>query len=87
MGGTWIGVGTLCEDVECGGCNSTAVCPNTDVNCDNVTNGLDIAAISSSANFGKTAAEAAEPRADVTGDGTVNGLDVAAASSSACFGQ
>ena len=54
---------------------------------DNVTNGLDIAAISSSANFGKDAAVAAEPRTDVNGDLVVNGLDVAAASSSACFGQ
>lgn len=70
-----------------GGCQSTAACPNTDVNCDNVTSGLDIAIITNSANFGLPVGSAANPRADVNGDGTVSGLDVAAAQSSACFGM
>ena len=45
------------------------------------------AVIASSANFGRTIAEAQDVRADVNRDGNVNGLDIAAASSSACFGR
>ena len=78
----FLGIGSaLCA------CQSTARCPQADINCDHIVNGIDVAAICNSANFGKSAAEAGEPRADVNGDGQVNGLDVAVASSLTCFAR
>ena len=71
----------------CPGDSAGACCPEADVDGNGLVNGLDVAAISSSANFGKATAQAADPCTDVTKDGQVNGLDIAAASSSACFGQ
>ena len=91
---TWGQGGTLTVDnlllttvAGCPGQTAGACCPNSDVNGDGQVNGLDIAAISSSANFGRAASAADDPCTDVNTDGQVNGLDVAAASSSACFGQ
>jgi hypothetical protein len=72
--------------VDAGGCMSKSACPAADIDCDDVVTGLDVAIITSSANFGLLLSVAAEPRADVDGDGIVTGLDVAVATSSACFG-
>ena len=72
---------------ECEGCQSTALCRHADVNCDNIVNTVDIAIISSSANFGLAVGEMANLRADVNRDGTVNTLDIGIASGSACFGM
>ena len=86
--GTWQGPLSTCAPNPCAaGCNSTAVCPNADVNCDNIVNTIDIGIISSSANFGLSAGAASEPRADVNGDGIINTIDIGVASSSACFGM
>jgi hypothetical protein len=69
------------------GCNSRATCPEADVDCNHIVNGLDLALIASSSNLGQLGDAAEEPRADVDGNGTINGLDIAAAASSVCFGK
>lgn len=65
-------------------------CSEEDVDCNGIVNALDIAAVTSSANFGKTVGSGDPPaanRADVDRNTIVNVLDVAAVQSSACFGQ
>jgi hypothetical protein len=70
---------------ECDACQSAAVCPDTDVNCDDATDGFDVAAVRRSDNWLMSADDAAEPRADVNGDGVVDGFDIAAIRNPACF--
>ena len=68
-------------------CVSFSTCPNTDINCDNITNVLDLAIVQSSANFGLGICDGADLFADVNRDGVANALDLAEVQSSACFGQ
>jgi glucose/arabinose dehydrogenase len=68
-----------------GACESTAACPETDVNCDSITDGFDIAAVRRSDNWLLGTGKAADPRADVNRDGVIDGFDIAAIRSSACF--
>jgi hypothetical protein len=68
-------------------CHSTAACPNTDVNCDDLTDGFDITTVRSTANWLKAVGDAADPRADVTGDGIIDGFDITAIRSTACWLQ
>ncbi len=56
-----------------------AAVDEADVNSDGTVNGLDIAEIVNSMNFGKSVLEADNPRADVNKDGRIDGLDVSEA--------
>jgi hypothetical protein len=66
--------------------DTASACPAADVDCSGTVNGLDVAVITNSCNFGRARCLSQNVRADVDGSGTVNGLDVAMATSSACFG-
>jgi glucose/arabinose dehydrogenase len=66
-------------------CQSTAACPETDVNCDNITDGGDIAVVRRTDNWLLSTSDAGDPRADVNGDGVIDGSDVAAIRNTACF--
>ena len=77
---------TFAGGVICPKPGSGGACPQCDLNENGTTDGLDIAAITNSSNFGLAAGAAADPCADVDGSGIVSGLDVSACTSSACFG-
>jgi hypothetical protein len=72
--------------VACPKPGSGGACPQCDLNESGLTEGLDIAIMINSANFGLSVDAAAEPCADVNDSGVVEGLDVAVCTSSACFG-
>jgi hypothetical protein len=70
---------------ECGACLTTAVCPFADVNCDNITDGFDIAVIRRTENWLKETGDSGNPRGDVNGDGVIDGFDVATLRSNDCW--
>jgi hypothetical protein len=70
-----------CEDP----CESSAACPEADVNCDGVVDGFDVSIIRNTANWLQEVCVAAQHRADVNDDGTVDGFDIAAVRSTACW--
>ena len=57
------------------GCDTVAACPETDVTCDGITDGFDIAVVRAPGNWLLDPGSADEPRADVNGDGAVSSLD------------
>jgi formylglycine-generating enzyme required for sulfatase activity len=66
-------------------CETVAPCPETDVNCDGLTDPDDIEVILAPGNWLMELEFASQLRADVNADGFIDGLDVAAIRSSACY--
>lgn len=81
MVGCHIGIARAAE----GACDSGAACPDTDVNCDDITDGFDIAVVRQSTNWLMSAVDAEEPRADVNDDGIVDGFDIAEIRGGRCW--
>jgi hypothetical protein len=73
--------------ITASGCSTTAACPTADVNCDNISDGFDIAIIRRSDNWLKATGDAVEPRSDVNGDGVIDGFDIAIVRRSDCWLQ